>query len=200
LRFGALGARLRGERSRWAIGIIAILLVLLGTVALALTGAGVGNVATAPTATASADVVTQPKATPEATPPEPPPTPAGTPAPKPSEAVDTGASASVSPPSPPAKATPRPTPQPGLWRIEGYVVDESGNPLKNVCVVVGPHGCQRFSPHTDAQGYYFLDIAAGADIKTAFDFYFEMPGHETVWWHFVPGAPLEFNVVLKSTR
>jgi hypothetical protein len=72
--------------------------------------------------------------------------------------------------------------------------------LKNVCVVVGPHGCQRFSPHTDEQGRYFLDIAAGIDIKTAFDFYFEMPGRETVWWHFVPGAPLEFNVVLKPTK
>ena len=79
------------------------------------------------------------------------------------------------------------------------MVDESGNPLKNVCVVVGPHGCQRFSPHTDDQGHYFLDVAANKDVTTAFDFYFEMPGHETVWWHFVPGGPIEFNVVLKPS-
>ena len=80
------------------------------------------------------------------------------------------------------------------------MVDESGNALKNVCVVVGPHGCQRFSPHTDDQGHYFLDVAANTDVKTAFDFYFEMPGRETVWWHFVPGGPIEFNVVLKPTN
>jgi hypothetical protein len=79
------------------------------------------------------------------------------------------------------------------------VVDESGSPLKNVCVVVGPRGCQRFSPHTDENGHYFLDVAAATNIKTAFDFYFEMPGHQTVWWHFVPTGPTEFNVVLKST-
>ena len=79
------------------------------------------------------------------------------------------------------------------------MVDESGNPLKNVCVVVGPHGCQKFSPHTDAQGHYFLDVAAATTVHTSFDFYFEMPGHETVWWHFTPTGPIEFNVVLKPT-
>ena len=79
------------------------------------------------------------------------------------------------------------------------MVDESGNPLKNVCVVVGPHGCQKFSPHTDEQGHYFLDVAASKDVNTAFDFYFEMPGRQTVWWHFVPGGPIEFNVVLKPS-
>jgi hypothetical protein len=79
------------------------------------------------------------------------------------------------------------------------VVDESGNPLKNVCVVVGPRGCQRYSPHTDDQGHYYLDVAANKDVTTAFDFYFEMPGRETVWWHVVPGGPTEFNVVLKRT-
>ena len=77
------------------------------------------------------------------------------------------------------------------------MVDEAGSPLQNVCVVVGPHGCQKFSPHTDEQGHYFLDVAANKDVTTAFDFYFEMPGRETVWWHFVPGGPIEFNVVLK---
>ena len=80
------------------------------------------------------------------------------------------------------------------------MVDESGNPLKNVCVVVGPHGCQKFSPHTDERGHYFLDVAATKEVTTAFDFYFEMPGRETVWWHVVPGGPIEFNVVLKPTR
>jgi hypothetical protein len=190
-----LGARLRDERIGWSIGIIAILVLLLGMVPLALYSASLMSVATGPSATPTATATPQA----EPTPTEPPPTPVGTPAPKPSEAVDTAASASVSPPPPPARASPTATPQPGLWRVEGYVVDESGSPLKNVCVVVGPRGCQRYSPHTDEQGHYFLDVAARNDIRTAFDFYFEMPGRETVWWHFVPTGPTEFNVVLKPT-
>jgi hypothetical protein len=178
------------------MGIVAILILLLAMVPIALSGAGLVNVAVAPTASPIAEVTAS--VTPTAT--EPAPTPEGTPAPKPSEAVDTAASASVTPPSPPPSATPTPSPQPGLWRVEGYVVDESGNPLKNVCVVVGPHGCQKYSPHTDEQGHYFLDVAAGKDVTTAFDFYFEMPGRHTVWWHFTPGGPIEFNVVLKRSN
>jgi len=27
-----------------------------------------------------------------------------------------------------------------------------------------------------------------------------MPGRETVWWHFTPGGPIEFNVVLKESK
>ena len=195
-----MGARLRGDQARWGIGIVAILFLLLGTVPLALSGAGllnVANVAVLPTATPTASVEATPQ--PEATVPIAVATPEGTPAPKPSEPVDTAASASVTPPSPPPAATATPSPQPGLWRVEGYVVDESGNPLKNVCVVVGPRGCQKFSPHTDEQGHYFLDVAAATDVKTSFDFYFETPGRETVWWHFTPTGPTEFNVVLKPT-
>ena len=199
LRFDALEARLRGDHARWGIGIVAILFLLLGTVPLALSGAGlltVANVAVVPTATPTASVEATPQ--PEATVPVAVATPEGTPAPKPSEPVDTAASASVTPPSPPPAATATPSPQPGLWRVEGYVVDESGNPLKNVCVVVGPRGCQKFSPHTDEQGHYFLDVAA-TDVGTSFDFYFETPGRETVWWHFTPTGPTEFNAVLKPT-
>ena len=179
------------------MGIVAILTLLLALVPLAMSGAGLVNVAVKPTATPTASP--EPTTQPEATAPVAVATPEGTPAPKPSEAVDTGASASVTPPSPPPAATPTASPQPGLWRVEGYVVDESGNPLKNVCVVVGPHGCQKFSPHTDAQGHYFLDVAAATTVHTSFDFYFEMPGHETLWWHFTPTGPIEFNVVLKPT-
>jgi hypothetical protein len=193
-----LGARLRGDHARWSIGIIALLFLLLGIVPLALSGAGLLSASPVPTATASPTVAPATSSA-EPTAPLAVATPEGTPAPKPSEAVDTGASASVTPPSPPPAATATPSPQPGLWRVEGYVVDESGNPLKNVCVVVGPHGCQKFSPHTDEQGHYFLDVAAATDVMTSFDFYFETPGRETVWWHFTPTGPIEFNVVLKPS-
>ena len=192
-----MGARLHGDHARWGIGIVALLFLLLGTVPLALSGAGILNATPIPTATPTPIAVVTPQ--PEATIPVAVATPEGTPAPKPSEPVDTAASASVTPPSPPPAATPTASPQPGLWRVEGYVVDESGNPLKNVCVVVGPHGCQKFSPHTDEQGHYFLDVAAGTDVLTSFDFYFETPGRETVWWHVTPTGPVEFNVVLKPT-
>lgn len=81
------------------------------------------------------------------------------------------------------------------------MVDENGNPLANVCVVVGPRGCHRFSQRTDDQGHYFLDVAQPIlqGVNTTFDFYFEMPGHQTVWWQITPGGPIEFNVILKKT-
>jgi hypothetical protein len=94
----------------------------------------------------------------------------------------------------PPLTAPTPMPEPGLWRLEGYVVDESGQPIENVCVVIGPLGCQSFSPHTDERGYYFLDVAAA---QVTFDFYFEMPGHETVWWRTSPNGATTFNLVLR---
>jgi len=147
------------------------------------------NASATPTETATPTAL----AGPETPPPTPVPTPSGTPAPVPSEA--TIESAEIVTPSPKPAATPIPTPDPALWRIEGTVVDEAGKPLEAVCVVVGPHGCQPYSPHTDENGHYYLDIAH-SDIKTMFDFYFEMPGHQTVWWQVTPNGPVVFNVVL----
>lgn len=137
----------------------------------------------------SPDAAASPTA--EATVPTPRTTPPGTPAPTPAEPNANAASVEI-PSSLPA-ATPSATPQPGLWRVEGYVLDEDGAPLPGVCVVVGPRGCQPFSPHTDERGHWSLDIAEGS---TIFDFYFEMPGHKTIWWHVQPTGPTEFNVVL----
>ena len=132
---------------------------------------------------------------PETLPPTPVPTPSGTPAPAPSAV--TVQTAEITTPSPKPAATPIPTPDPATWRIEGTVVDEGGSPLRAVCVVVGPHGCQPYSPRTDDNGHYYLDIAH-SDIKTMFDFYFEMPGHQTVWWQVTPNGPVVFNVVLRK--
>jgi hypothetical protein len=127
-----------------------------------------------------------------ATPPPPPrTTPPGTPAPTPSVAIATSASIDI--PTPPPNATATPSPEPGLWRIQGYVVDDGGAPLSGACVVIGPKGCQPYSPHTDDQGHYFIDVAEG---KATFDFYFETPGHQTVWLHITPTGPAEFNVIL----
>ena len=179
-----------------------VVILLAGLVPIGLSASGVARVGTsadAPSPTTSASASAQPSAE-ATTPPTPRPTPEGTPAPHPSEPVDQAASASVIPPSPSPRATPTATPQPGLWRIQGYVVDENGNPLADVCVVVGPRGCLQYSLHTDEQGHYFLDVAQPLQgVNTTFDFYFEMPGRETIWWRVTPGGPIEFNVVLRKT-
>lgn len=129
---------------------------------------------------------------PESPVPTPRTTPPGTPAPTPNE--PNAAASSIELESIPPAATPTASPQAGLWRIQGYVVDEDGNPLPGVCVVVGPLGCKPFSPHTDDRGHWFLDIAA--EKNTTFDFFFEMPGRSTIWWRVTPDAPIEFNVAL----
>jgi hypothetical protein len=174
--------------------------LLLGAIVLALAlpslqqaNVPVANVDASATPTATASASAEPGQ--ETLPPTPEPTPSGTPAPAPSEA--TVESAEIKTPSPKPAATPRPTPDPATWRIEGTVVDEGGNPLRAVCVVVGPHGCQRFSPRTDESGHYYVDIAH-SEIRTMFDFYFEMPGHQTVWWQVTPNGPTVFNVVLRK--
>jgi len=92
-----------------------------------------------------------------------------------------------------ARPTPTASPEPGLWRIDGFVVDDGGAPLAGVCVVIGPLGCRQYSPHTDDRGYWFIDIAEG---HTMFDFYFEMPGKKTVWWQTRPDGPTQHNVKL----
>jgi len=123
--------------------------------------------------------------------PTPRTTPPGTAAPAPTAA--TGESAQPITPTPVPNAKPTPSVEPGLWRIDGYVVDDSGAPLPAVCVAIGPLGCQVWSPKTDDRGYYFIDVAAA---RSTFDVYFTMPGHKTVWWRFIPEGPTEFNVIL----
>jgi hypothetical protein len=126
-------------------------------------------------------------------------TPPGTPAPRPSTFV--GISSSI-PVKVPAGPLPTATPEPGLWRLEGYVVDESGNPIENVCVVIGPVGCQTFTTKTDERGHWSLDIASGPVTpltQVTFDFYFEMPGRETVWLRMTPNSSTVFNLVLRKS-
>lgn len=82
------------------------------------------------------------------------------------------------------------------------MVDEGGTPIENVCVVIGPGGCQTFTTKTDERGHWFLDIASGqviAGISVNFDFYFEIPGRETVWLRMTPSSSTVFNLVLRKT-
>jgi hypothetical protein len=184
-------ARLRALDPRVRIGAaaLAVLLVVGGGIAFALGGSGG---APKPVATAS------PTPEPPATPPRVRSTPVGTAAPRPATFVLISASVPVSPPPAPRST---PTPEPGLWRLEGYIVDESGKPIENVCVVIGPVGCGQYTPKTDERGHYFVDIAAvgSATLLQDFDFYFEIPGRQTIWLRMTPQGSTTFNAVLKRS-
>ena len=188
----SLRALLRPERRVYLAAAGGV--VLLGAVAFAFLGRGA---APAPQPSPSVAAVATP--TPEPTPFRPRATPPGTPAPRPSTFVTISASIPVNlPPAP----NPTATPEPGLWRLEGYVVDEAGKPIENVCVVIGPVGCQTYTTKTDERGHWFLDIASGPITPTTqvnFDFYFEIPGRETVWLRMTPTSSTVFNLVLRKT-
>lgn len=183
-------ARLRALDPRVRIGAAAVAAVLvLG---------GIAAVAFSPKAVTTPLAVATPTVEPAATPPRVRSTPVGTPAPRPTNFVGISASIPVSPPAAPRSS---PTPEPGLWRLEGYIVDEAGKPIENVCVVIGPVPCAQYSPHTDERGHYFVDIAAAGTqtVLLAYDFYFEIPGRQTVWLRLTPQGSTTFNAVLKRT-
>src|SRR5712692_7698452 len=187
---GAL-TRLRALNPRVRIGAAAVAVVLVLGGALAISQSSSGSVAK-PSPSPS------PTEAPSATPQRVRSTPFGTPAPRPATFVGLAASIPVSPPPAPRSS---PTPEPGLWRLEGYIVDESGKPIENVCVVIGPVPCAQYSPHTDERGHYFVDVSAAGSqtVLLAYDFYFEIPGRQTVWLRMTPTGATTFNAVLKRT-
>jgi hypothetical protein len=184
-------AALRGTRARAAIAAVAFVTAFaLAAYATGLTPGTISVVGTPPSATSTAVVVpgASPSGPPTAT---PTPIPEGA-VPSPGEKVTE--SADLRTPKPPARPTP--TPDPAVWRFEGQVVDASGEPLKDVCVVIGPRGCQRVSPHTDDRGVYYFDVPQIPTVE--YDLYFMKAGYDVVWAHVQPGAPTIFNVILRK--
>lgn len=177
-------------RVRIGAAVVAGLVVLGAIVGIAMSGNSGSVARPSPSAVATSE--------PPATPPRARTTPPGTAAPRPKNFVGIVSSIQVSPPPAPRSS---PTPEPGLWRLEGYIVDEQGKPVESVCVVIGPVGCQAFSPHTDERGHYFVDIAAvgNAQLAQQYDFYFEYPGRETLWLRMTPTGSTTFNAVMKRT-
>lgn len=113
------------------------------------------------------------------------------------EAVGTAlpvATSAVVPPAP-APATPTPTPDPSVWRFEGRIVTESGQPLQDVCVIIGPHGCRPFGPHSDDQGRYYIDLPQNPAIE--YELRFEKEGYGTVYYRVTSTGPTRFDVVLR---
>src|SRR5437870_3789417 len=91
-------------------------------------------------------------------------------------------------------ATPTPDIVPGAaYRMEGVVVDQSGTPLANVCIAIGPNGCQVHSPHTDARGVYFIDFPAA---EVAYDLHFTKDGYAEFYQRLKPTRSTVLNVVL----
>jgi hypothetical protein len=181
--------RLRALDPRVQIGAaVVVLVIVVALLAIALSP----KASTTPVAAATPGVeasATQPRVR---------STPVGTAAPRPATFVTIAASVPVSPPPAPRSS---PTPEPGLWRLEGYIVDEQGKPIENVCVVIGPVPCAQYAPHTDERGHYFVDIAAAGSqtVLLAYDFYFEIPGRQTVWLRMTPTGATTFNAILKRT-
>lgn len=81
-----------------------------------------------------------------------------------------------------------------MWRFEGAVVDERGTPIEGACVAIGPKGCQRFSPHTDSRGWYYIEVPQIPSV--VYDLTFVMDGYEPVFHRARPSGPTTFNVIL----
>ena len=101
----------------------------------------------------------------------------------------------VAPAATRAPATPTPSPDPAVWRVEGVVIDDSTKlPLGDVCVVIGPHGCQRGSVRTDRRGVFYIDVPQNPTVF--YDLYFMRDGFWTVWMRIRPEGPSVYNLAL----
>jgi hypothetical protein len=97
-----------------------------------------------------------------------------------------------------AATQPPATPTPGIgpgtaYRMEGVVVNESGAPLANVCIVIGPNGCQEHSPRTDTRGVYFIDFPAA---EVDYDLHFVKDGYTEFDQRIKPTRSTVLNIVL----
>lgn len=101
----------------------------------------------------------------------------------------------VAPAATRAPATPTPTPDPAVWRVEGVIVeDDTKLPIREVCVVIGPHGCQRGSVRTDGRGVFYIDVPQTPTVF--YDLYFVKDGFWTVWMRIKPEGPSVYNLAL----
>jgi len=101
----------------------------------------------------------------------------------------------VAPAATKAPATPTPSPDPNVWRVEGVLLDDATKlPIHQVCVVIGPHGCQRGSIRTDSRGVFFIDVPKNPTVF--YDLYFVKDGYWTVWFRIKPEGPGVYNLAL----
>ena len=99
----------------------------------------------------------------------------------------------------PIPATLRPaTATPGLgagtaYRIEGVVVDALGAPIPDVCIAIGPNGCQEHSPRTDTRGVYYIDFPLA---QVQYDLHFTKDGYREYQTRVEPTQNQVLNIVL----
>jgi len=118
-----------------------------------------------------------------------------TPLPTPAQLIAIGSKGNVlmiAPTRAPATATPD-IGAGAAYRMEGVVVDESGTPLADVCIAIGPNGCQVHSPRTDARGVYFIDFPAA---EVDYDLHFTKDGFTEFDQRLKPTRSTVLNIVL----
>jgi hypothetical protein len=103
-----------------------------------------------------------------------------------------GTTMNIAPTRRPATATPGLGPG-TVYRIEGVIVDDMGAPLPDVCIAIGPNGCQEHSPRTDGRGVYFIDFPAAA---VAYDLHFTRDGYKEVVKRLQPTQNQVLNLIL----
>ena len=91
-------------------------------------------------------------------------------------------------------ATPTPSPDPAIWRIEGLIVDDKGEPITEACVSVGRRGCLAFSPRTDDRGVFYFEVPPITTIE--YDLYFFKEGYRVAHLRFRPTSAAAFGVAL----
>lgn len=97
-----------------------------------------------------------------------------------------------------APATPTPSPDPAVWRVEGVILEDATKlPIKEVCIVIGPHGCQRGSVRTDSRGVFYIDVPQNPTVF--YDLYFVKDGFWTVWFRIKPEGPSVYNLALTKS-
>ncbi len=79
------------------------------------------------------------------------------------------------------------------FRLEGVVVDELGAPIPDVCIAIGPNGCQEHSPRTDTRGVYFIDFPQA---QVSYDLHFTKDGYKEVVKRLQPTQDQVLNLVL----
>lgn len=66
----------------------------------------------------------------------------------------------------------------GMIRYQGFVIDEeTGESLVGVCIWAGPTGCPDPALHSDARGYWSIDMPKGFNLT--WDMHFGIEGYQT---------------------
>ena len=95
-----------------------------------------------------------------------------------------------------------PVAQPGIasgepvWRVDGRITDASSTPLADVCVAIGPRGCQPLGPHSGLDGSWSFDFP---QVAVTYDLHFTKEGYRQVDVRIDLIAPRRVDVVMERS-